>query len=94
MNFIDFLIGFFLMNAMPHFVLGIWKGRILSAFGFGSIPNILYGVTNFVVSIALFLYQYGFAGFEEHSIYLGAVTMMLIYFVTGQLVYKFFREEG
>jgi hypothetical protein len=33
---IDFLIGLTLMNAMPHFVLGVWKGRMLSAFGFGN----------------------------------------------------------
>ena len=36
MNFIDFLIGATLMNAMPHYVLGIWQGRMFSAFGFGN----------------------------------------------------------
>ena len=34
MNAIDFIIGLTLMNAMPHFVIGVWKGRILSAFAF------------------------------------------------------------
>lgn len=39
MNLIDLLIGLTLMNAMPHFILGVWKGRMLSAFGFGDYKN-------------------------------------------------------
>ena len=43
MNWIDFIISATLMNAMPHLVLGTWKGRMFSAFGFGDKQNIAYG---------------------------------------------------
>ena len=59
MSVIDLIIGATLMNAMPHLVLGIWKGRMFSIFGFGNLQNILYGVLNLVVSVCLFTYQHG-----------------------------------
>jgi hypothetical protein len=37
MTLIDFFIGFTPMNAMPHFVLGVWKGRIMGRFLFSLI---------------------------------------------------------
>jgi len=57
------------MNAMPHFVLGIWKARMFSAFGFGNTKNILYGVLNFIISLGLFLYKYGGQRLAENGIY-------------------------
>ena len=72
MNIIDFLIGLTLMNAMPHFVLGVWKGRMLSAFGFGDTKNMLYGVLNFAVSLGLFVSRYGTAQLFRNGIYAGA----------------------
>jgi hypothetical protein len=59
MNIIDLLIGLTLMNAMPHFILGVWKGRMLSAFGFGDYKNMPYGVLNFALSLGLFVSRYG-----------------------------------
>ena len=93
MNLIDFLIGFFLMNAMPHFVLGVWGGRILGAFGYGKKQNMLYGLLCFAISIGLFIYQYGIEGITENGIYLGALTILVIYFITGNFLYKFFNKS-
>ena len=93
MSAVDFLIGFFLMNAMPHFVLGVWRGRILSAFGFGSRQNILYSLLNFSVAMGLFLWKYGFDGIFENGIFLGAVVMLLIYYVTGHFCYLLFKRS-
>lgn len=92
MNFIDFLIGATLMNAMPHFVLGVWQGRMFSAFGFGNRQNILYGLLNFTLSLALFLYTYGPNGLAQNAIYSGALTLLVIYLLTGQFWYKLFRQ--
>ena len=89
---IDFAIGFFLMNAMPHFVLGIWKGRILSLFGFSPRANIAYGLLNFVASIALFGQHYGLEALAEQGIYVGALVVLLIYFVTGRIWFRIFAE--
>ena len=87
MNFIDFLIGATLMNAMPHYV------RMFSAFGFGNRQNILYGLCNVTASVALFLYKYGPNGFAQNAIYSGALTLLVIYLLTGQVWYKLFRQK-
>ena len=93
MNILDFLIGLTLMNAMPHFILGIWKGRMLSAFGFGNTKNILYGVLNFALSLGLFIFRYGIEQVFKNGIYAGALVLLLIYFLTGRLWYFFFQQR-
>lgn len=93
MTIIDFLIGFTLMNAMPHLVLGIWKGRMFSAFGFGDKQNIAYGLLCFAISISLYIYQYGANHLLDNGIYVGTVAMLLIYTLTGQFWYKLFKKN-
>ena len=88
MDFIDFLIGLTLVNILPHFVLGIWKGRIFSAFGFGNWQNIAYGILSFVISISLFLYKYGITGLLENNMYLGGMFVVVSYFLIGNFLYK------
>jgi hypothetical protein len=92
-SFIDFIIGITLINTIPHFVLGIWKGRMFSGFGFGNKQNILYGLLNFFTSIGLFVYKYGFEGFGKNSIYLGALFVIFSYFAVGKLCYKYFHQK-
>jgi hypothetical protein len=93
MNLVDFIIGISLMNAMPHFVLGTWKGRILSAFGFGNKQNILYSMLNFVVAISLFVYKYGGQAIMKNGIFAGALCVLLLYYVFGPFIYRIFREK-
>lgn len=93
MNLIDLLIGLTLMNAMPHLVLGIWKGRMFSAFGIGDTKNIVYGVLQFAVSLGLFLAKYGLAGLFANGMYLGAVCILSIYVLTGRFWYRFFQKR-
>lgn len=93
MTWIDFVIGATLMNAMPHLVLGIWKGRMFSAFGFGNKQNIAYGFLCLVFSLGLYIYQYGANKILDNGIYLGALTLLLIYFVSGHIWYKLFNNN-
>jgi hypothetical protein len=93
MNWIDLIIGATLMNAMPHLVLGIWHGRMFSAFGFGNKANIAYGFLCLVISVSLFIYQYGVYKIFDNGIYTGALLILLIYFVTGQFWYKLFLKK-
>ncbi len=93
MDIVDFLIGMTLMNAMPHFVLGVWKARIISAFGFGNTRNILYGILNFLISLGLFLYKYGVEQLVQNGIYAGALTILFIYFLTAQYWYSIFHKK-
>ena len=93
MDLTDFLIGFTLMNAMPHFVLGTWKARMFSAFGFGDTKNILYGVLNFLASLGLFVYKYGVEKIAQNGIYAGALVLQMIYFLTGWFWYSIFHKK-
>jgi hypothetical protein len=93
MTLIDFLIGMTLMNSMPHLVLGIWKGRMFSAFGFGNMQNIAYGILNLAISLGLVIYKYGVDKIFENGIFTGALVFLLIYFVTGQFWYKLFYRK-
>ena len=93
MSITDFLIGLTLMNAMPHFVLGVWKGRMFSAFGFGDVKNMLYGLTNFALSLGLFLFTHGPEQLLRNGVYTGALVLLLIYFLTGRFWYTLFHEK-
>jgi hypothetical protein len=93
MDIIDFLIGMTLMNAMPHFVLGTWKARMFSAFGFGNTKNILYGILNFLVSLGLFVYKYGAKNIFQQGMYAGALLLLIIYFLTGWFWYSSFHKK-
>ena len=93
MTVVDFLIGMTLMNAMPHFVLGTWKGRMFSAFGIGDRQNIAYGLLNFAISLLLFLWKYGAEQLFQQGIYAGALTLLAIYFLTGWFWYRLFKVK-
>ncbi len=93
MNIIDFIIGFTLVNAIPHFVFGIWKRRMLSAFGFGNMQNILYGLLNFAISISLYLYQYGLDHLLANGIYLGGAFLVIMYFLTSRVLFNIFNKN-
>jgi hypothetical protein len=93
MTVIDFVIGATLMNAMPHLVLGIWKGRMFSTFGFGDKQNMAYGFLCLVISVSLFIYQYGASAILNNGIYSVALALLLIYFVTGHFWYTLFGKK-
>ena len=59
------------LNAMPHLILGIWKGRMVSAFGFGNKQNIVYGLLCFAISIGLYIYKYDADHILDNGIYVG-----------------------
>jgi hypothetical protein len=94
MKIIDLIIGATLMNAMPHYVLGIWKRRMLSAFGFGNTQNVLYGLLNLVISVSLYVYQYNVDHLLSNGIYVGAVTILVIYFLTSKILLTLFSKNS
>jgi hypothetical protein len=93
MNLVDFITGLTLMNAMPHFILGVWKADMLNGFGVGHKRNIIWGLCNFIVSIGLFLYHYGLKGLAEHPMYTGALLVLLTFFITSRFWYNYFYKN-
>ncbi|PCJ66305.1 MAG: hypothetical protein COA58_05890 [Bacteroidetes bacterium] len=94
MNITDFLIGFFLMNAMPHFILGHWGTRMLSGFGFGNKANLAWALANLVTSLTIMIYTYGLSGILDHGIYLGALSMLILFWIASPLWKKLFGERN
>ncbi|HTL80879.1 MAG TPA: hypothetical protein VL651_04205 [Bacteroidia bacterium] len=93
MQWIDLFIGLTLMNAMPHYILGTWKGKMLSGFGVGDVKNILWGVVNALASVALFIYKYGKEGFAKNQVYTGALIILLTFFLTSPFWYRYFYKK-
>ena len=92
--FIDFFIGFILMNAMPHFLFGLLKIRFFSIFGFSPQGNIGYGFVNLIIALVLFHFRYGIQTLLNHGIVIGALAMLLIYLVSGRFFYERFQEKS
>ena len=92
-TWIDFLIGFFLMNAMPHWIFGLTKTRMLSAFGFTAQANIAYSFLNVAIALILFGWRYGLPAILDNGVFVGAAAMMLIYYFTGRMFLNLFRED-
>ncbi len=89
MNVIDFVIGLTLVNALPHYILGVWKQPMLSGFGMGNTKNIIWGVVNLVTSVVLFLYTYGLDGFLQNGMYAGGLLIVVTFFITA----SFWRDR-
>ena len=90
MTVVDFLIGLTLVNSIPHFALGVWKGRMLSGFGFGDRANIGYGMLNLGISVTLFLVNYGLDALLENGIYLGGLTVVVLWIALGKTLHRVF----
>ncbi|MCA9966700.1 MAG: hypothetical protein KC423_20765 [Anaerolineales bacterium] len=94
MNFIliDFLIGFFLMNAMPHMIYGQTKIRFLNAFGFSWQGNLAYSALNVIIALGLFHWQHGIQTIANHGTMIGALALFVIYLITGKFFYRLFQQ--
>lgn len=64
-----------------------------ATFGFGDKQNIAYGLLCLTISVGLYIYQYGAEKLLDNGIYLGALSLLLIYVVTGQFWYKLFKKS-
>ena len=93
LNSVDFLIGFLLMNAMPHWILGLTKTRMLSAFGFSPQANIAYSFLNVAVALSLFHFQYGLPSLISHGVFVGGLAMLIIYYLTGKFFINLFSVK-
>lgn len=89
----DFLIGFFLMNAMPHLLFGLIRLRFLSLFGFSATGNILYSLVNIGIAGGLYHHQYGINAILQDGIAVGALAMVLIYAITGRFLAGLFQPK-
>ncbi|WP_341904419.1 hypothetical protein [Fluviicola taffensis] len=90
---LDFLIGVLIMNALPHFVLGITKTRFLGMFGYKPTANIWYAVVQFVLALVLFHIQHGIETILTNGIFLGAACTCLLFLIFGKTILKFYQNK-
>lgn len=91
---IDFLIGLFLANAMPHFIMGITKTKFLGPFGFSPRGNIVYAGIQFVISLVLIHIQYGLATIFKNGMLLAAVFVTTLFFIFGKMVLIYYNRDS
>ncbi len=93
LTIVDFLIGFFLMNAMPHMLMGILDVRFLSLFGFSARANVGYSAFNVLVAAILFHVEHGLDQLLDNGVAVGVLTMLAIYAVTGRFFVNLFDSD-
>ena len=90
---IDFFIGLTLVNVLPHYMVGILKVRFLSLYGFGDKQNIAYAWTSLIVSLVLFHINYGIGSITSHTWYIGGMSVILAYLLTGKYLVRVFGDK-
>lgn len=91
---IDFFIGLFLANAMPHFIMGITKTKFLGPFGFSPAGNIVYAVIQFLISLVLIHIQYGLTAIFKNGMLLAAILVMTMFFIFGKTVLQYYNRDS
>ncbi|WP_290701960.1 hypothetical protein [Lacinutrix sp.] len=93
MNLIDFIIGGLLANAMPHLIFGLTKTHFLGMFGYSPKGNIMYAVVQFVLCIILFCLNYEYKELMENGYLVGAITVLVLYFIFGKFLVKSYGKK-
>lgn len=92
-NILDFLTGFFLMNAMPHLIFGIIRLRFLSLFGFSALGNLLYALVNLLAALGIYHHQYHISSIQQDGVFLGVLSIVLIYMISGRFFVHLFQPK-
>ena len=93
MNLIDFIIGGLLANAMPHLIFGLTKTHFLGLFGYSPKGNIMYAIVQFILCIILFCLNYEYKELMENGYLVGAITVLVLYFIFGKFLVKFYGKK-
>jgi ABC-type uncharacterized transport system permease subunit len=95
MMLIDFLIGMFLANALPHYLFGRLRVGVLGLFGYSPRGNLLYGLLCISVATALFGWKYGFSleSLKQHMMLMGTAFVVLSYLLGWDVVNRFLRND-
>ena len=93
MNFIDFIIGGLLMNAMPHLIFGLTNTHFLGMFGYSAKGNIVYALLQFLLCLILLFINYNFSELLNNGILIGSFTVLFLYLIFGKLLVKFYQNK-
>ena len=91
---IDFLIGLFGANALPHFVMGKLDARVLGLFGCSGRANVAYAWFCSLISLGLFQWKYGLANVADHMMFVGICCVVLSYYFGWPVIMRFLRKPA
>lgn len=91
---IDFLIGLFAANALPHYLIGKYNGRVLCLFGYGARANIAYSLFCVAVSLALFQFKYGLLELAKHGVLLGVLFVLFSFYLGWPIIQRFLTDHS
>lgn len=90
--FIDFLIGVFAANALPHFVMGQLDAGVLGLFGYSRRANVAYAGVCTLISLLLFHWKYGLENVFDHMLFVGISFVVVSYYVGWRIILRFLRK--
>lgn len=93
MKMIDFIIGVLLFNAIPHLVFAQTKSHFLGLFGYSPRGNKLYALLQLILSISLYIYEYGVDNLIENGFFIGGLTVLILYFIFGDFMVRFYEAK-
>ena len=93
MNVLDFIIGVLVVNAMPHLIFGLTKTHFLGLFGYSPKGNIAYAILQFILSLTLYIYNYGYETILNNGFLVGALTVLILYFIFGKILVGFYGKQ-
>ncbi len=90
---IDFLIGLFAANALPHYLVGRFDGRILGLFGYGPKANMVYSFLCTAIALGLFQIKYGLDSLVEHGMLLGVFCVVFGFYAGWPIIDRYLRQQ-
>ena len=87
----DVLIGFFLMNAMPHLIFATMQVNFISPCGSTTGGQLTWSAINVLLALTVFHFQYGFGTLLQNGVVIGALLVLGAFAVTGRFFYNVFN---
>lgn len=91
---LDFLIGLFATNALPHFLFAKLDARVLSLFGYSPRANFAYSVFCLLVAATIYIAKYGFSALSQHMMLFGGVAVVFSFYVGWNFIDRFLRDTA
>ncbi len=88
----NLIIGFCIMNAMPHLLFGVMQIRFISPFGYTSANQLTWSAVNIAIALLLFHREYGIHTLYKNGIVMGAFVVLISFAVSGRFFYNLFNS--
>lgn len=78
---------------MPHLIFGLTKTHFLGMFGYSPKGNIIYAILQLILCLVIILFDFEFKELLNNGYLLGGITVLILYFIFGKLLVKFYGKR-